>query len=224
MTALLTLSGIFCANPTQAQTPIGSAASVKKSPGGYSVARLVNQGNAYVRQGRYAHALVAYERARFLQPRDAAIVRGCEWLRERLSLPAEAGPWWKKWPQLLSLNKWTLAALASAVVLATLLQFYAWRGRRFRYAALVACIAGLFLLASAWAILQTRELCQTGIALAPRTVARLAPFAQAQSVAQLTAGQSAQIEKAYGGFYLVETSNGQRGWVASQEFEPIIPQ
>lgn len=102
--------------------------------GAHDPALFYNLGNAYARQGQLGRAVANYLRAQRLTPRDRDLRANLAWVRGQIrdrNLQAAALPpvvaQWHAAVHWLSLDEWSLIALALAWALAALL---AWRWRR----------------------------------------------------------------------------------------------
>ena len=87
-----------------------------------SAPALFNEANAAQRAGNFGAAILSYERARVLAPRDPAIAQNLRAAREKAGVSAPAVPKWQRPAQALSLDG--LAVLSSiSLLLLSLLVF-----------------------------------------------------------------------------------------------------
>lgn len=103
--------------------------------GAHDPALFYNLGNAYARQGQLGRAVANYLRAQRLAPRDRDLRANLTWVRGQIrdrNLQAAALPpvvaQWHAAVHWLSLDEWSLIALALAWALAALLAWRWWRG------------------------------------------------------------------------------------------------
>ncbi|MCX8073914.1 MAG: BatD family protein [Candidatus Binatia bacterium] len=188
-----------------------------------------NLGNAYYKLGNLGKAILNYERAHALAPRDADILANLEFARSEARAPACAAPWWERamfplaprvsraslWQTasfvyLLALGLWTVAFLHPT-----------WR-KRWQQLAVAATFMALAAATNAlWADV-ARPWSRTGITLMP-AVARFAPEPQATEYFRLPAGAAVKIRERRGDWLLAQRCDGRRGWVQAREVEALAP-
>lgn len=188
---------------------------------GYSAPLLFDLGNAYLKGGEPVKAILAYERARLLAPRDAAISTNLRTAREAASAPDPTG-WVTRAVRTLSMNTW--AWLASACFWAAVLALGAaaasqrWR----RWGVAVATGLGLiFASALGASCVASREL-ETAFVLQPAPVL-VSPFDSAQSDFALSAGSTVKLLGVRDQYWLVRDAQGRSGWVDRAQVAPLIP-
>ncbi len=187
---------------------------------GYSAPVLFDLGNAYLRDGKPVDAMLAYERARLLAPRDRAIagnlaeasaaagVADVPRLSERLS-------------HLLTINEWTWAACGAAWALITAAgAAVLFRRRRawFVRAAVASALVGAVSLAGL--LVSGRD---QHVALVMRSAPVLvSPFDGAQSGFTLGAGSSVELGRVHDAFVLVHARDGRVGWMERSAVAPLV--
>jgi hypothetical protein len=213
------------ANQAFAEGRYGDAAdglAAVAARGGVSANLLFDLGNAALRAGRPGEAILAYERARLLAPRDAAIQANLRQARQVAELPAVEETAWTRLAAQLSPDGWALAATAT-LFLACLLLIPAVLGseaRNLRPLLATATIALLLL----WSLFATR-LDRAGLAIVTGSDPTLlgAPFASALPESNLKAGESVRLLGEHDGFLLVRTADGRSGWTSPGTAKPINP-
>ena len=97
---------------------LGSAfAAEAAAPSQESAPALFNRGNALVREGKPGPAILAYERAQQLAPRDPAIAVNLQAVRDTAGLAAPTPAWWQSAARALTMNEWAWSgSLALAFV------------------------------------------------------------------------------------------------------------
>jgi tetratricopeptide (TPR) repeat protein len=200
-----------------------SAPADDTSVSGYSLARLINQGNAYFREGRYPQARVCYERALLLNPRQPAARQNQQLTLQKLNREMPTSAWWERLIGQRSFDEWSLAGIFAFLLLGAVLLHYCWHGRLPKPLRWLAAVGALTLLVSLFALTVHWPKLHQGVALAPASL-RLSPFAQAQVTGSLPAGAEAIIHRLHPGWYWVEDTAGQKGWVAATQFEPLVPE
>jgi tetratricopeptide (TPR) repeat protein len=198
---------------------------------GPSAARLFNLGNTLAKLSQTGPAVLCYERAALLAPRDAGIQANL-----KLTRPATAStltappPWWKSPLYWLSLNEWswiTAAGLALAAIplLGRMLP-------RFRPHWLHAATGPLFGGGLALTLLGALALQQRGgetklaILTAQAPVLRLSPFPGANPVDAAPPLPSQRVipdEKHGGWLHLTIPGSTTAGWIPEKDVTLIIP-
>jgi tetratricopeptide (TPR) repeat protein len=182
-----------------------------------------NLGNAEWRRGQTGNAILAWERALWLNPFDGNARTNLLFARDASQLEApelrwyEAGSTWMPrnfWAWLMALSLWLVAAV---MVLPTVLR---WQKASW-HQALAALGLGVFLL-SLPANLGVWTRSRIGFIQEKNTPLRLTPTAEAESVTRLTAGEPARFVHARGKYLFIRTSHNA-GWVEPGQFELIAP-
>lgn len=188
---------------------------------GYSAPVLFDLGNAYLRDNKPARALLAYERARLLAPRDPAIARNLSQARAAVGFEDHSNVG-ERLARRLTLDEWTwLGAVAFWLMAGTAAGTFLWRDRRswlWRAALAGAAVSGVSLAAIA---VSSRAL-RTGLVLEAAPVL-VSPFAGAESSGSLRPGAEVEIERGHDGFALVRDRTGQEGWVERGVVAPLAP-
>lgn len=188
---------------------------------GYSAQLLYNLGNAYLRDGQAAPALLTYDRARLLAPRDGGIATNLAAARAELGMPNEDSET-ARFARLLPISTWTwLVAGAFWVTVAA--GGAALLSKRHR----AATIAGAALAAVGGAIsggallLSSRDL-DRGLAMAAVPVL-VSPFESAQSGFSLAPGEDVDLGRCRERYVFVRDAHGRSGWVESVQVARLIP-
>lgn len=188
---------------------------------GYSATLLFDLGNAYLRQHQPARAILAYERARLLAPRDTAIAHNLAEARAAAGQAEEPAPA-TRLVHVLTTDEWTWVATA-AFWLAVAAAGGALVFRRSRpwfgpAAALFALVAGS---SAALLVFSSRE--QRAALALETTPILVSPFANAQSSSSLREAAKVEIERTHEGYVLVRDRTGHEGWVERSAIAPLVP-
>jgi tetratricopeptide (TPR) repeat protein len=179
-----------------------------------------NLGNALFRQEKYGLAVLNYERARELAPRDPDILANLRFARQRLGVDeperfvnsAIASRTVAEWSRYELVAMWlTVLAVAGCV----------WLPRARTGMMLVAIVAGLLTLATAGVLLAEARAVPEAIVVAGKTDARFAPSADATVHFQLPEGAKVSIREDRGAWVYAERADGQQGWVKADAIERI---
>jgi hypothetical protein len=188
---------------------------------GYSAPVLFDLGNAYLRANQPARALLAYERARLLAPRDPAIARNLAQAEAAAGVEDHSTAV-ARLARSLTLGEWTLlgavafwfAASATAGAL-TLRRGRAWLGR-------AAVVGGVVAGVSVAATSVASSVEHIGLVLEPTPVL-VSPFAGSESSGSLRPGAELELERAHDTFFLARDRAGHEGWVERGAVAPVVP-
>lgn len=217
----------------QAGDYAGAAASYEQilAADGPRAAVLYNLGNSYQHLGKYGPAILAYERARLLTPRDPDLSANLALARKAATAFEEPArnPRLEAALTYLSRNEWSWLVAGSALVLGSLALLggvlrLPRKGAR-QAAAVVAGLATLALLVGGGALYLRRAEANRGIVLTAAAAVRLSPFAQAEALGTPGPGRLGQLGVRQGDFYYIEIPGANlRGWMASTDVAAITPQ
>jgi tetratricopeptide (TPR) repeat protein len=193
---------------------------------GYSAAVLLNLGNAYYKTGQVGEAVLAYERALRLDPRNPDVRANLRRVRSESGLALPEHRWWQNVLNSLSPNSWAWVAsgFLGAFTALTLFRWYS-AGTRNRRLSLRFAQAILFLgmfLSVACAGLATQHRTSAVV------VAKNAPVLQyqmagANSIDSLPEGRLVDVDKLDNQFVRVRYDRDKMGWVSTQDVAPIDP-
>lgn len=185
---------------------------------GPSPAVLYNLGNASFRAGLIGEAVLSYERALLLAPRDQDIRANLRRVRKAAELPEPEAGAWTRVVHLLTADGWAwLASAALYLVCAVLLGLRLLRARGpasparggLRYAVPALVVMGVVAAAACAARLGERD---RGVVLGNEPL-RVAPYPSATTASELAPGEVVRIERTHQGFSLVRTPAGRSGWL-----------
>lgn len=196
---------------------------------GYSPSLLFDLANAYLRAGHLGEAILWYERARLLAPRDPDIAANLRQARRAANLPLPPeGDAWSRLEERVSPDGWSMLASA-ALFLAAALALAARFGRARRTSGtgrlLALGIAAAIVLAAGAALLAAARLraSDRAVILGPDPALRVAPYEEATVSSALDPGDLVRVERNHEGFRLVRTEDGRAGWVRDASAQPIVP-
>lgn len=183
-----------------------------------------NLGNAAWLGGDVAKALLAWERAAWIDPRDADVRNNLQFAREIAQLEAPDLTWGEIASTWLPVDWWAWLACGSlwfAVSLAVLPAVL--RGRKSGWQqAFMAIGLGIFLLslpANYGAVTRTN----LGLVLGAETPLRLTPTAEGEPATKLAAGEPARVLRSRGKYLLIRTRLAT-GWVEREQIGRICPE
>ncbi len=202
---------------------VGCQARAAPAAPSYSAAGLYNLGNAYARAGKPGLAVLNYERARLLAPRDPDIATNLGIVRAAVHLPSPADPWRQALEPLNStLLAWT--GLLGVVLVGGSLLAGQWSRRHpgWRYTALAAgfVLAALTVAhgAALWPLLHE------GVIITAATPVRVSPVPMGDPLFTLPEAETVRMTAQHDDFVLVETREGRTGWVSRANVAAVVPQ
>lgn len=196
---------------------------------GMNAAVLYNLGSAYHRLGQYGPAILAYERARLLTPRDPDLLSNLAITRKAAGAVEDA----KFDPRLdaalnyLSRDEWSWLVVNSAMILGTLALMFGALDlpqRRLRQMAITAtCLAGLAIMIGSVALYLRRDEANRGVVLSQNAAVCLSPFDQADPLGYLAPGHFVQLGQKSGNFFHIEVpASSLRGWLSSKDVAALV--
>ena len=197
---------------------------------GPSAAAYYNLGNSYQRLDKPGPAILAYERASLIKPRDPDLRANLTSTRKSNAAFEES----QYDPRLdvalrhFSRNEWSWLFAGSALFLAALSIVTGVMGfpRKSFYQITVASavLACLVITSAAGALYLTRHDSNRGVILAEDAAVRLSPFETAESLGTPAPGRIVQMGRKQGNFRYIEIpSTKLRGWVSQKQVASIIP-
>jgi tetratricopeptide (TPR) repeat protein len=186
-----------------------------------SVGALENLGNAEWQRGNAGRAILAWERAQWLDPRNTSARENLRFARKTALLDAPELPWYEICSTWLPANAWPWVACGSfwlAAALVMLPGIFRWRKSGWHQAVAAACFAVFLITLPALAGVQTRS--ELGVILLHDAPLRLTPTADAEAVARLSGGEIARLQRARGDFLFIRTATAS-GWIERGQFALI---
>jgi hypothetical protein len=194
-------------------------AAVEVSPG-----LLHNLGNAEFKLGHLGPAILAWERARALDPRSRNTKANLRFARGHAGLEAPEFSWYEAYSDFFPSDRWiaiavcTFWASIALLILPTLLHR---RRTALSQAAAVVTIITFLLTLPALAGIFSRG--RIGIVQAANTSLRLTPTREGEVLGSLAEGEAARVEKSRGEYRYVRASGDRAGWVRREEFAMLWP-
>ena len=181
-----------------------------------------NLGNAEWKRGQTGEAILAWERAQWLDPFGANTRANLRFARQTAQLPSPILAWYEICSTWLAVKVWAWLAMASfwlAITLVMLPGIFHWRKADWHQAVAAAGFA-VFLLTIP-ALLGVHSRTNLGVIRAKDTPLRLTPTHEAQTLGKLPAGETARLERERGDYVYVRASNDAGGWVERTQFGRI---
>ena len=187
-----------------------------------------NLGNAYFRTGELGRALVQYERARRLNPRDPIIGENIALVRNRTEDTTDGAVmpgflakiifWYR------AVNRKEILVLAATAYILFWLVLSArlvWRRTALTRAALVLACLGVLLAAGAVAKNREERPGSRGVLVSEATIVRAGPEQGSRELFELHDGAEVAVEEDSAGWYRIAFADGKRGWVRAEHIETL---
>src|SRR5277367_3621739 len=210
--------------PAQPQLPPPAHAQApSQSQSGYSASALYNLANSFARAGKPGLAVLNYERARLLDPKDPDIEANLRHVREASGQPPDsrsrsqraaefADPRLLAWAGILGLS---LAGIAAWVRVGS---------KSHRRKLLLAMWVGFCLLGvsiangvALWPVIHE------AVVIAASTPVRVSPVTEEEPLFVLPEAAIVAVRAEHDGFILVQTQNERSGWVPGKNLARIVP-
>jgi hypothetical protein len=185
---------------------------------------LHNLGNAEWKVYRTGYAILAWERARSLNPFARNTIANLRFARAQAQLVLPERPWYEQYSEWLPSTAWLWGCslgLWGGVALLTLPRLLGLR-RADWHQGVAALLLAVFLLATP-ALLGLYTRGSIGVILEEETALRLTPTHEAETLSKLTAGELARVEDTRGEYIYVRAEGDRAGWIQKREFWKIWP-
>ena len=193
------------------------------SPSGYSAPALYNLANSYARAGKPGLAVLNYERAGLLDPRDPDIIANLHYVRETSGLAQPPRSGFDRLARSASPQTFWWCGLAGLLILgSSALARQLYPAQRFKLGVAMGLGAVLIGLTSCNAV-ALWETVHEAVVITPATPARVSPVPMGEPQFVLREAETVQMRAAYEGYVLVRTRAGRVGWVSRANLAPVVP-
>jgi len=183
-----------------------------------------NLGNSYFKKQQFGKALVNYERARRLMPRDLDLMANSQFAASEVQnhVPFTLSPWQKLWQRHIEFYSRDEMVLIISVLLIflgaahLLVLYFGWKTGRLA----MGGFAVLFLIFAYGLQMKLSADRDAGI-LIKTAAARFEPSDKATIYFELPVGQRVQVHEREGGWAKIERPDGKAGWVSEESLEGI---
>jgi hypothetical protein len=187
---------------------------------GATAGRLAALGNAEWKLGRKGRAMVCWERALLLDPRNAVATAGIRHAQSAGGVERPALTWAEDYAGFLGANAWLVIATAAfwVALLGLLIPRLRRRAPSEWLEKMVVAAATVFLLSlpGLWGgHLHARRavIRQTEVSL------RLTPTARGEAIVGIAEGDVVRTDRPFNGYVRVTTADGKHGWLQAREIE-----
>lgn len=188
----------------------------------FSGGALHNLGNSEWKVGRAGHAVLAWERARSLNPFNRNTDANLRFARHSARVEAPTPAWHERYSTWLPGGLWLIIASAGlwgGVALLTLPRLLGWR-RADWHQGIAAALLAIFLLAVP-ALLGLSRRAQLGVVLEDEIPLRLTPTREGETLTKLPAGEMARVERERGDYFYIRAEGDRAGWVRKADFARV---
>jgi hypothetical protein len=201
---------------------------------GFSANVLFNLGNAYYRNGQRGLAILSYERAAQINPRDPDIEANLKLARTEAGVPLPVERWWRS---LLAYFRpiewaWIASVLLSLFCILMVVRWFqpgampkpgAAITMNMRVWRLALVLNGLIcFLAAAGAALSMQER-QQAVVIAKEGTLLISPYEKSNKIDTLPEGETVNAEKKHDRFIFVRYGKGQGGWIDEKQIGTVDP-
>ena len=183
----------------------------------------VNLGLAEWRRGRIGPAVVAWERALWIEPANVAARNNLRYARQVAEIAEPEQTWYEATSTWLSAGTWALVTgltLWLAVALISLPGLLRWRKAAWQQVLAAAALCLFMLCVPAHMGIVTRA--ETGFITEKKVPLRLTPTTEGEHISTLGPGEPIRRVRSRGSYYLVRTREGT-GWVEKNQVGLIAP-
>jgi len=183
----------------------------------------LNLGLAEWHRGQVGTAVLAWEKARWIDPYDSAARENLAYARQMAGISKPDYSWYERTSEWLPINAWAWLAGISlwvAVGMALLPGVFRWRKAAWQQAVAALALALFFLSLPAHYGVLTRT--RIGFVLEKNLPLRLTPTAEAEVLMKLAAGDPVRELRVRGDYVLVRAVEGQ-GWLERSKVGWVCP-
>jgi tetratricopeptide (TPR) repeat protein len=183
-----------------------------------------NLGNSYQSLKKYGPAILAYERARLLTPRDPDLLANLALARKAVAVVEDTAihPWLDPVIRYLSPNEWSWIVAGSAMFLGGLGLACGVVKLPRKFSIGAAVLATLVLVLGAGALYLLRGESSHGVVLSENAAVRLSPFEKAESLGTAGQGRVVRMGAKRENFQYVEVPGSSlQGWLDAKDIGAI---
>ncbi|MEY3837166.1 MAG: hypothetical protein RL304_148 [Verrucomicrobiota bacterium] len=187
---------------------------------GATAGRLAALGNAEWKLGRKGRAMVCWERALLLDPRNAVATAGIRHAQSAGGVERPALTWAENYAAFLGANAWLLIATAAfwVALLGLLIPRLRRRAPSERQEKMVVAAATVFLL-SLPGLWGGHLYARRAVVRQSEVSLRLTPTARGEAIVGIAEGDVVRTDRPFNGYVRVTTADGKHGWLQAREIE-----
>ena len=189
---------------------------------GVTAARLAALGNAEWRLGRKGRAMVCWERALLIDPRDPVALAGLRHVLDAGGVDRPKPTAVEEYAAFLTADLWLLLAVAAFWTTVLCVAVPRLRGRPASAANQWTRVVALTVLALCFpGLWGSRSLDARAVVRRPEVSLRLTPTQFGEPLLGVAEGDVVRTERPLNGHLRVRTAAGKTGWVRASEVEPV---
>jgi len=187
---------------------------------GATAGRLAALGNAEWKLGRKGRAMVCWERALLLDPRNAVATAGIRHAQSAGGVERPALTWAENYAAFLGANAWLVIATAAfwVALLGLLIPRLRRRAPSEGQEKMVVAAATVFLL-SLPGLWGGHLYARRAVVRQSEVSLRLTPTARGEAIVGIAEGDVVRTDRPFNGYVRVTTADGKHGWLQAREIE-----
>ena len=193
---------------------------------GTHVSVLRNLGSSYFQMGENGKAILAFERALVLSPRDPDLLANLKLAQDQVAVfPLVESSAWRSFLARYSARTWSKIVLITAFLLPIAALAWCFRKGKERIVIATLTAANLTILALAFAGIGSKsDEHKRGIVIGKPATIRISPFEKSDGRGTLAEGREVSLGQQKNGYLWITADGGtQEGWVAESEVAAVIP-
>lgn len=190
---------------------------------GISASLFFNLANSYAQKGDTGNAVLYYERALRLDPRNADVLKNLNFLRQETGLFVNDPTSGDTLLQFLTLNQWTIASLILLFLTTGVVLFWpkVCSKNPAKRITITGCLI-FFLLACSLVTQHNYEKMPSYVVIQDNIPMRISPFEGSESKGLIKEGRLVSIRERHKNFVYIEDETGRNGWLTQEELAPIV--
>lgn len=193
---------------------------------------LYNIGNSYFNKSDYSHAILFWERAKLINPKDPDLLHNLEIVNGRIADQIEPLPdffiskIWNSTIYFFNDKEWTYINLAFWFLLMISLWFF-FTSEKIKmkkicfYLSIILLIFSLLSGYAGYGNYRQNTAKKTAIIITPTVNIKSSPDSKSNTIFVLHSGTKVKILEKIGDWYQISIRNGNQGWIDKNEFEKI---
>lgn len=202
------------------------------SEGQESCVLYYNLGNAYYQQGNLSSAILQYERAKRISPKDKDILHNLQIANQDVKFPVNNLPvlfyvrWWENIVNIFSPTIWGILCLLTLWGTFAVFGFFTYRKetqlkKRSFYSGVILGILTVLFLLFAYSRYEYRYHQPHAIVTAEEVPLQIAPSNDSEVSTSLTEGVKVAVKDQLDDWVKVSLSDGREGWISLKNIEMI---
>lgn len=181
-----------------------------------------NLANAYFKNADPGRAILHYQKALLINPRDPEIRTNLQFVKNQLEIPQEPHYFFKALTYWASYNQWLMLCAVSFWISILFIIYIKWYQAPRLFTGLGLMLTGVIFLISLYTSYHLQKTTHQGVILDADTQLKVAPTENSPNIAFIQAGHNVNILKEQDKHYFIKYPfNNKEGWVLIQNCQPI---